>query len=138
MATEIGSSSFFSTWLVCRTAIGNGGSGLSGGGAHNEVWASGFKTTEGNGFVRCDAEAKFAFAGSYVVFDDTYLLFYLSNASSFIVMNQAEANELIGETVTTTGGSFAISADYLNAGGQAVGGSAGFAPITAIGKLTAL
>lgn len=130
MATEI------STWAICRTAIGNGASGVSGG-SHNQVWTNGFRTTEGNGFVRCDYYAKLAYAACYVVYDDFSFLFYLSNASNFIVMDQAEADELIGETVTTTGGSFAITSDYLTAGGQSPTGSAGYPPITAIGKLTA-
>lgn len=134
MATAIGGSSYFSTWAVCRTAIGNGYSGMSGGGVHNFVWTSGFKTTEGNGFVRCDAEAHIGLYYTFVNYIDVPPTFFMEYAALAIVIDQAEGNELIGETVTATGGSFAITADYLTAAGQT---GVGVYPLTAIGKLTA-
>lgn len=140
MAVQIGSSTEFSTWAVCRTAIGNNADGRAGagGGTHNQVWSAGFRTTEGNGFVRCDPIAAIVVQYCYVVFDDFAYTFILQHATSNIVMDEQEAKELIGETVTTTSGNFAIIADYLTAGGQAVSPSTGgFNPITAIGKLTA-
>lgn len=134
MATEIGSSGYFSTWAVCRTAIGNCASGLSGGGSHNQVWTSGFKTTEGNGFVRCDAEAKLSLYYTFVNYIDVPPTFFMEYATTAIVIDQAEGDELIGETVTATGGTFTITSDYLTAAGQT---GNGVYPLTAIGKLTA-
>jgi len=134
MAQLIGSSGYFSTWAVCRTPIGNGASGLSGG-LNNYEYANGFKSIEGNGLMRVDPEARIAFYNTFVNFIDVPPTFFLEYATTAIVLNQEEADELIGETVTTSGGSFAISADYLTAAGQT--GITGLYPITAIGKLTA-
>jgi hypothetical protein len=134
MATEIGSSSAFATWACCRTAIGNCSSGLSGGGANNIVWTSGFRTTEGNGFVRCDAEARIVFYNTFVNYIDSPPTFFMEYAATAIVIDQAEGDELIGETVTMTGGTFAIDAGYLTAAGQT---GNGVFPIISIGKLTA-
>jgi hypothetical protein len=136
MAVLIGSDSFFSTWGTCRTIIGNGSTGISGGGSNNLVWTSGFRTTEGNGFVRLDPLARIPFTATYVDFisGNTFLL---RDATAYVVMDQRDADELIGEDVTLSGpDTFAITSDYLTAAGQNVT-TTGYYPITSIGLLTA-
>jgi hypothetical protein len=129
--------SLVTTWGTCRTAIGNGSTGLAGGGLYNYEWTSGFRTTEGNGFVRLDPDARIAFTATFVDFisGNTFLL---KDATTYVVMDQRDADELIGEDVTLTGpDSFAITADYLTSAGQTVT-TTGYFPITAIGLLTPL
>jgi hypothetical protein len=125
------------TWGQHRTAIGNGDTGFSyTSGANNLEWSSGFYTTEGNGFVRLDPLARLTFTATYVEFTSGSV-FRLKDATSYIVMDQAEADELIGENVELTGpGTFAITSDYLTSGGQSVT-TTGYVPITSIGLLTA-
>jgi hypothetical protein len=138
MATLIGTESAYSTWGKCRTAIGNGDTGLSGGGANNLIWTTGFRTTEGNGFVRLDPAARFGFTATFVEYIDPSATFRLKDATTYIVMDQSEADTLVTQTVTLTGpDSFAITADYLTAVGQTVT-TTGYFPITAIGLLTPL
>jgi len=136
MGQIIGDSGSFATWCACRTPIGNGAPGLSGG-SHNFQYSNGFKSAEGNGLFRFDTYARLAFGSAYVIYDDFYFVFLLEYATLASVIDQKDADELVGETVTLSGsGSFAITADYLTAGGQSVS-TTGYNPITAIGKLTA-
>lgn len=123
------------TWGTCRTAIGNGSSGLASTGANNLEWTSGFYTTEGNGFLRVDPSAKLAFADTYLdyISGTSFILVY---ATFYIVLDQRDADALIGQNATVTGPvTFAITSDYLTAGGQIVG--SGSAPIVSIDTLTA-
>jgi hypothetical protein len=136
MGEVIGTSTYFATWCACRTPVGNNAPGLSGGGVHNFQYINGFKTSEGNGLFRFDPYARIAFGSAYLIYDDFSFVFLLEYATLSSVIDQKEADELIGETVTLTGsGSFAITSDYLTVGGQAVS-SSGFNPIVSIGKLT--
>jgi hypothetical protein len=133
MASLVGDLEAYSTWGRFRFPLGNGGEDRTLG-SHNTEWHSGFKTTAGNGFFRCDNIQVFALYQPYVVFTGSD--FYLNDATDYIVLDQREADELIGETVTVTGpDSFVITADYLTAAGQAVT-STGGAPIISIGLLT--
>ena len=137
MAYPIGSDTGISTWGAMRTAIGNGDTGFGGSGANNYEWTSGFKTTEGNGFVRLDPFARVGFTATFVQFVNG-TTFRLKDATVYIVMDQREADELITQTVTLTGpDSFAITADYLTAAGQTVT-TTGMFPITGVGLLTPL
>ena len=123
------------TWAQCRTAIGNGNTGIGFGGTNNTEWTSGFSTTAGNGFVRLDPLARLAFTATYVTFFSS-TTFLLRDATVYIVMDQREADHLIGQNVDLTGpDTFAITADYLTAAGQTVT-TTGINPITAIGYLT--
>ena len=136
MGYVIGDSGYYATWGALRFPLGNGGEDKTVN-THNIEWNSGFKTTEGNGFFRTEALQLVAIYQPYVVFDDTSALFYLSNATNYIVLDQREADKLIGETVTLTGpDTFTITSDYLTASGQTVT-TTGFSPITSIGLLTA-
>lgn len=136
MAYPIGSDTGISTWGAMRTPIGNGNTGVGfGSGANNYEWTSGFKTTEGNGFVRLDPFARVGFSATFVQFVDG-TTFRLKDATVYIVMDQREADELKTQSVTLTGpDSFAITADYLTAAGQTVT-TTGIFPITAVGLLT--
>ena len=137
MGYVIGDSGYYATWGALRFPLGNGGEDKTVD-SHNIVWNSGFKTTAGNGFFRTEALQLVAIYQPYVVFDDTSSIFYLSNATNYVVLDQREADELVGETVTLTGpDTFTITSDYLTAAGQSVSGATGSSPITAIGKLTA-
>lgn len=136
MAYPIGSDTGISTWGAMRTAIGNGDTGFGfGSGANNYEWTSGFKTTEGNGFVRLDPFARVGFTATFLEYFNSGE-FFLRDATVYIVMDQRDADELITQTVTLTGpDSFTITADYLTAAGQTVT-TTGFFPITAVGLLT--
>ena len=137
MGYLIGQSGSYATWGSLRFPLGNGGEDKTVA-SHNIVWNSGFKTTEGNGFFRAEALQLVAIYQPYVVFDDTTALFYLSNATNYIVLDQREADKLVGETVTLSGpDTFTITSDYLTSSGQSVSGTTGYSPITAIGLLTA-
>ena len=128
--------SLVTTWGTCRTAIGNDASGLASTGSNNVEWTSGFYTTEGNGFLRVDPDARTIFYYTFVSFTSG-TIFKLDNATSAIVLDQRDADELIGQNVDLTGpDTFAITSDYLTSGGQSVT-TTGYAPITAIGYLTA-
>jgi hypothetical protein len=123
------------TWGTCRTAIGNGSSGLASTGANNLEWTSGFYTTEGNGFLRVDPQALTSFYNTYVEYVSG-TTFDLNSATLAIVLDQRDADALIGQNATVTGPiTFAITSDYLTAGGQIVG--SGSAPIVSIDTLTA-
>lgn len=137
MGVVIGDTTYVATWGALRFPLGNGGEDRTVD-DHNIVWNSGFKTTEGNGFFRCDALQLSAIYQPYVVFDTAGPTFYLSNATTAIVLDQREADKLVGETVGITGpDSFTITADYLTASGQTVTGATGSDPIISIGLLTA-
>lgn len=124
------------TWGTCRTAIGNGSSGLASTGANNLEWTSGFYTTEGNGFLRVDPIARTVFYNTYVEFVSG-ITFDLNSATLAIVLDQRDADALIGKTVTLTGpATFSITSDYLTALGQIVV-TTGSAPIVSIDTLTA-
>jgi len=124
------------TWAQCRTAIGNGLSGIALTSTfYNIEWSSGFTTTAGNGFVRVDPIARTLFYYTFVEFVSG-VTFDLNNATNAIVMDQREADHLIGQNVDLTGpDTFAITADYLTAAGQTVT-TTGMLPITAIGLMT--
>lgn len=93
-------------------------------------------SAEGNGLLRFDPFARLALGNSYFIYDDFTFTFLLEYATIYSVIDQKDADELIGETVTLTGpATFAISADYITSAGQSVV-SSGYPPITAIGKLT--
>jgi hypothetical protein len=135
MGVVIGDTTYVATWGALRFPLGNGGEDKTVD-DHNIVWNSGFKTTEGNGFFRCDALQLSAIYQPYVVFDTAGPTFYLSNATTAIVLDQREADKLVGETVSLTGAaSFTITSDYLTLSGQSVSTS-GTDPILSIGLLT--
>lgn len=136
MGVLIGQSGSIATWGALRFPLGNGGEDKTVD-SHNIVWHSGFRTTEGNGFFRTEALQLVAIYQPYVVFDDPTSTFYLSNATTYVVLDQREADKLVGETVTLTGGTFTITADYLTGTGQTGISTTGSSPITAIGLLTA-
>ena len=137
MGVVIGDTTYVATWGALRFPLGNGGEDRTVD-DHNIVWNSGFKTTEGNGFFRCDALQLSAVYQPYVNFDDPTATFYLNLATTYIVLDQREADKLIGETVTLTGpDTFTITSDYLTLTGQNVSGTTGTSPIVSIGLLTA-
>jgi hypothetical protein len=88
--------------------------------SNNITWTQGFKTTEGNGFVR--REPTFPYTGGPAVghIPPANSYFALFGATANIEMDQSEADELIGSEVTSASGSFFINADYLTATGQFV------------------
>lgn len=137
MGVLIGESGSIATWGALRFPLGNGGEDKTVD-SHNIVWHSGFRTTEGNGFFRTEALQLVAIYQPYVVFDDPTATFYLSNATTYVVLDQREADKLVGETVTLTGpDTFTITSDYLTVTGQTGISTTGSSPITAIGLLTA-
>jgi hypothetical protein len=134
MATLVGDSDAYSTWGRFRFPLGNGGEDRTVN-DHNIAWHSGFYTTQGNGFFRCDNIQVFALYQPFIRFNGS--VFFLSNATNYIVLDQREADELVGETVTLTGpDTFSITADYLTASGQTVT-TTGSDPILSVGLLTA-
>jgi len=136
MGQVIGETGFVATWGALRFPLGNGGEDKTVS-THNIVWNSGFKTTEGNGFFRTDALQLSAIYQPYVVFDDATATFLLSNATTYIVLDQREADKLVGETVTLTGpDTFTITSDYLTVTGQTGISTTGSSPIVSIGLLT--
>jgi hypothetical protein len=137
MGLVIGDDGAVGTWGALRFPLGNGGEDRTVDN-HNIVWNSGFRTADGNGFFRCDALQLSAVYQPYVYFDDPTKTFYLNLATTYIVLDQREADELIGETVVLTGADvFNITADYLTFTGQNVSGATGTSPIVSIGLLTA-
>lgn len=137
MGVVIGDTGYVATWGALRFPLGNGGEDKTVH-THNIVWNSGFYTTEGNGFFRCDALQLSAIYQPYVVFDVSGPTFSLHDATTYIVLDQREADHLVGQTVGITGpDSFTITSDYLTAAGQTVTGATGSDPIVSIGLLTA-
>lgn len=136
MASLIGDNEYYSTWATCRTPVGNGASGIAGAsGSHNRVYSEGFKTTEGNGFLRTDPDQFIAFYYTYLNLDSGN--FRLEWAWTAIILDQRDADHLIGEAVVLTGpDTLTLTADYLTNPGQSYTGS-GTLPIVSVGKLTA-
>ena len=137
MGYLIGESGSIANWGALRFPVGKCAEDRNVA-AHKIVWHSGFRTTEGNGFFRTEALQLVAIYQPYVVFDDPTATFYLSNATTYVVLDQREADKLVGETVTLTGpDTFTITSDYLTGTGQTGISTTGSSPITAIGLLTA-
>ena len=135
MGAVIGNSSFFPTWGAFRRPIMTVDSFASVY-SHNIVWNNGFRTTAGNGFVARDPSFPYTGGPTLSLNPSLPTHFFLSGALDHIQMNQAEADELIGSVVTSAGGSFTLTADYLDGTGQDISSTTYSDPPLTIIKLT--
>lgn len=128
MGYIIGESSTYATWLRLRRLgiTNNTGTPPITGGAFNQVFPSGnyfLKTQQGNGFTRSYLNASYRFEKTLgPPQEDTIYVFGFA---------EPDNETVIGQTVTTTGSSFTITADAFLPGGQTVG-TGGNLPITSV------
>ena len=138
-----------STWGALRSIIYNrtlSGDVLDSFGPHNVGWHQGFKTTEGNGFIRTDYSALYFNGGNPYEGPN----FYASGLTASPAQGRFESNyfygklvnedraQLIGESVSLTSGSITITADaFLPPYYQVYPAYSALEVITSIGKMTA-
>ena len=136
MGAVIGDSSFYPTWAALRRPIMSSASTVTVA-SNNIVWNDGFRTTEGNGFVRRDPT--FPYTGGPKLYLNPSLgtHFFLAGATSNIEMDQADADQLIGSVVTSSTGNFTLISDYLTNPGQDISATTYSDPALTIDKLTA-
>lgn len=127
-----------STWGKLRCTLGNQAQNFTAS-TYAIDFLGGFKSTEGNGFLRLDFEVALIFYRQPPFLYISGSQFLLENASLYGMISNEDRNQLLGEDVTVTGGSgpFAITSDaFTNPAGQS-SGIGGSDPILTIGKLTA-
>lgn len=135
MAVLIGDSVFYPTWGAFRRPIMTVDS-FATVDSHNIEWNSGFRTTEGNGFVSRDPSFPYTGGPTLLLNPSLGTHFFLAGATSHIQMNQEEADELIGSVVTSATGSFTLTVDYLDGTGQDISSTTYSDPPLTIDKLT--
>ena len=140
-----------STWGALRSIIFNDTSAdpLTGHSTHNIEYQHGFKTTEGNGFVRTDYSALYLnastpywgpnFSATGVTAsppEGRFLSDYHSSSSGMLV--NEDRLQFTGETAVLTSGSITISSDaFRGPYYQTYAAYNSAEEITSIGKLTA-
>lgn len=139
-----------STWGALRSVIYDGDlSPLDDGGPHNAGYAHGYKTTEGNGLIRTDLGYLYQ---SYGTADGPNFFISASGPYPYLLAqfgsNQAtsasgyfvneDRAQLIGETVTFTGGTVTMTSDAFDYPYYQIFANTGVPnPLISIGKLTA-
>lgn len=136
MGAVIGDSSFYPTWAALRRPIMSSASTVTVA-SNNIVWNDGFRTTEGNGFVRRDPIFPYTGGPALLINPSSPAYFFLAGATSNIEMDQSEGDQLIGSLVTSASGSFTLTADYLTSPGQDISATTYTDPALTIDKLTA-
>ena len=152
MALLIGQGFGPSTWGALRSVIFNGtlpGTPIAEHGSHNIAYEHGFKTTEGNGFVRTDYSALYAnfltpyygpnfFAQGLTASppESRFESSYYDSPNGMIV--DEDRAQLTGETAVLTTGSITISSSaFIGPYFQSYAAYNTAEEITSIGKLTA-
>lgn len=146
MSIAVGSAQYVSTWGKFRCAYAKNARAFTAT-AHSVEYASGMKAAaSGSGLIRHVAKfnpsAYFfqpLFHNLYSPpFDEDRNALLLTGASIYSSTVEFEA-QMIGQTVTLTGGTMVINSDLFLAGGTQnyADGSFDYGTITAIGKLTA-
>lgn len=136
MGVLIGESSFYPTWAALRRPIMSSASTVTVA-QNNIVWNDGFRTTEGNGFVRREPTFPYLGGPTLRINAGSPTDFYLKDATVNIEMDQRDADELIGSDVTSGTGTITLTATYLTNPGQDITGSTYTDPAVTIVKLTA-
>ena len=152
MALLIGQGFGPSTWGALRSVIFNGtlpGTPIAEHGSHNVAYEHGFKTTEGNGFVRTDYSALYAnfltpyYGPNFLAngltasppesrFESSY------QTSPYGMIVDEDRAQLTGETAVLTTGSITISSSaFIGPYFQSYAAYNTAEEITSIGKLTA-
>jgi hypothetical protein len=148
MALVIGVGFGPSTWGALRSVIFNGtlsGSPVTNSGDHNVEYVHGFKTTDGNGFVRTDYGALYNNSTSKQYGPNFYAYITSGTSAKFaseyqtssvgMLINEDRA-QLTGETVVLSSGSITMASSAFVSPFQTF--TATSTPtITSIGKLTA-
>lgn len=132
MGALIGESSTYPTWGRLRTPLLTNDSTYTLA-SFNKEWQDAFKTDEGNGLLRTDPTIPYN--GSPTIGLDGSNQFRLFAATTWIVLDDRDANHLIGSVVTGTTDNLTITSDYLLAAGQTPP-AAYSEPIVAIDNLT--
>jgi hypothetical protein len=136
MGFLVGDLEMYSTWGSFRRGLGVTLSENFGSGPHNIYQNEGFRTSAGNGFFRHDPSLGLVLGDPELGINPSNpTQFRLRDAAFRTVMDQREADQLIGSVVTGTVGSLTINADFQLADGQLT--PVDFEePITAIDKLS--
>lgn len=137
------------TWAGLRSIIFNltlSGDNLDGAGAHNVEYHQGFKTTEGNGFIRTDTSALY-FNAAAAYQGPNFFAFCLTESPAqgrfgsdnvFGKLVNEDCAQLIGESASLTSGSITITANaFVPPYYQVYPAYSAIEVITSIGKLTA-
>lgn len=135
MGVVIGESSFYPTWGALRRPIMHSDSTATVA-SFNIVWDTGFRTTDGNGFVRRDPTFPYLGGPTLEINAGSPAYFYLKDATVNIEMDQADSDQLIGSVVTSATGNFTLTADYLTNPGQDISATTYSDPALTIVKLT--
>jgi len=147
MGLIIGKAFAPSTWGALRSVIYNGtlsGAPVATGGTHSVEYDHGFKTTNGNGFVRTDYGALYQNNGTQ--FGPNFNAFITSGTNAKFASEYQTSNvgmlvnedraQLTGETVTLSTGSITMAASAFVSPFQTFTASS-TPTINTIGKLTA-
>ena len=148
MGLIIGTSFAPTTWGALRSVIFNGtlsGSPIAVGGDHTVEYDHGFKTTDGNGFVRTDYSALYLNNASkqfgpnfnaYITSGTSAKFASEYQTSSVGMLVNEDRAQLIGETVALSSGSITMAASAFVSPFQTFTASS-TPTINTIGKLTA-
>jgi hypothetical protein len=126
-----------STWGKLRCTLGNQAQNFTAS-TYAIDFLGGFKSAEGNGFLRLDFDIALIFYRQPPFVYVSGSQFYLENADLYGMISNEDRDQLIGEDVTVTGGSgpFAMTSAAFDTSGGQTPGVGGSDPILTIGKLT--
>jgi hypothetical protein len=146
MAIAVGSAQYVSTWGKFRCTYAKNARAFTNA-AHSVEYASGMKSAaSGSGLIRHTAKFSPSAYFYQVLFQNSYSppleddrnSMFLTGAGVFSSTTEFEA-QLVGQTITLTGGSMTITSDLFTAGGTQnyADGTTDYGTITSIGNLTA-
>lgn len=134
MAFLIGDNAAYGTWAAVRRPIFSSDTTFVTNGRSIE-FTNGFMTSAGLGFVRSNLTIPYL-GGPYIALIPPNLTELALSGGGGIPLDEEDALELVGGTVTSALGSIVLTTDYFTPTGQSIAGTTYFDPASVIDKLT--